>query len=40
MTAHDYSTQGPSMREIRPGHFIYCNDEEFARFQEELKETE
>lgn len=33
---HDYSVQGPTMREIVPGHFVYCNDEEEARYKQEL----
>lgn len=37
MSAHDYSEQGPTYREIAPGHFVRANDEEFARYQEELK---
>ena len=34
--AHDYSVDKPSLREIVPGHFIHCNDAEFAAYQEEL----
>ncbi len=34
---HDYSLQGPTWREIVPGHFVRCNDEEEARYREELK---
>ncbi len=37
-TAHDYSEQLPTMREVCPGHFILCNDEEFLRYQEEIKD--
>ena len=33
---HDYSQEGPSMREVSPGHFVYCNTEEFNRYQAEL----
>ena len=33
---HDYSKQGPTMREVAPGHFVYCNDEEEARYKKEL----
>ena len=36
-TDHDYSTQAPSLREIVPGHFVRCNDEEAERFLKELK---
>ena len=35
-TAHDYSVDKPSMREITPGHFIYCNDAELAKYRKEL----
>lgn len=33
---HDYSVNKPSYREIVPGHFVYCNDEEEKRYLEEL----
>ena len=33
---HDYSVEGPTMREVAPGHFIYCNSEEFVKYQKEL----
>lgn len=33
---HHYETDVPSMREIRPKHFIYCNDQEFRAYQNEL----
>ena len=34
---HDYSKQGPTLREIVPGHFVRCNDEEEKKYLEELK---
>lgn len=34
---HDYSKQLPSWREIVPGHFVRCNDEEEAKYKELLK---
>ena len=34
--AHDYSVDKPTLREIVPGHFICCNDAEFAAYQKEL----
>ena len=34
---HDYSKQGPTMREIVPGHFVYCNDEEAERYKKECQ---
>lgn len=36
LAEHDYSTDLPSMREITPGHFVYCNDAEEARYKKEL----
>jgi oligopeptide transport system ATP-binding protein len=32
---HDYSVEQPTMREVYPGHFVYCNTEEFNKYQEE-----
>lgn len=34
---HDYSVNLPSLREIAPGHFVYCNDEEEAKYKEQLQ---
>ena len=28
-TAHDYSADLPKMREITPGHWVYCNEKEY-----------
>ena len=36
LAEHDYSVEGPTMREITPGHFIYCNSAEFEKYKEEL----
>ena len=36
VAAHDYSVDKPSLREITPGHFVHCNDEEEARYRQEL----
>jgi ABC-type microcin C transport system duplicated ATPase subunit YejF len=33
---HDYSEQQPTFREVAPGHFVSCNDEEFKKYQEML----
>ena len=33
---HDYSVDKPSMREVVPGHFIFCNDAEEQKYREEL----
>lgn len=34
---HDYSKQRPTWREIVPGHFVRCNDEEELKYKKELK---
>ena len=36
IAAHDYSVNQPTMREITPGHFVYCNDEEEASYRKEF----
>ncbi len=36
-TAHDYSKEAPSFKEVAPGHFVLCNTEEFEKYQEMLK---
>ena len=36
LAEHDYSVDKPTMREIKPGHFVYCNDAEEQRYKEEL----
>jgi len=35
-TAHDYSKQQPTLREVAPGHWIRCNDAEERAYKEEL----
>ena len=37
LAEHDYTVDQPSFREIAPGHFVMCNDAEFARYKAELK---
>ena len=34
---HDYSVDKPVMREILPGHMIYCNDAEFGKYKAEIE---
>ena len=34
--AHDYSKEKPTLREITPGHFIYCNSAELEAYRKEL----
>jgi len=36
LAEHDYSVSQPSLRELTPGHFVYCNDEEELRYKKEL----
>ncbi len=38
LSAHDYETDKPSFREIKTGHFVYCNDAEFERYKSELSQ--
>ena len=33
---HDYSNDKPKWMEIRPDHFVWANEAEFAKYQEEL----
>ncbi len=37
---HDYSVDQPVMREIAPGHLIYCNNAEFEKYKAELAANE
>lgn len=39
MMDHDYSKEGPSMREVYPGHFVYCNTDEFEKYRQEYETT-
>ena len=34
---HDYSVDTPSFREVAPGHFVYCNDAEEAKYKQMVK---
>ncbi len=34
---HDYSKEGPSMREIYPGHYVFCNTEEYEKYVAEYQ---
>ncbi len=36
LAEHDYSVDKPSMREVSPGHFVYCNDAEEKKYKEIL----
>ena len=39
MFDHDYSKEGPSMQEVYPGHFVYCNTEELEKYRKEYEEA-
>ena len=38
LAEHDYSVDKPSFREVAPGHFVQCNDAEYANCLEILKQ--
>ena len=37
LAEHDYSVDKPSMREIKPGHFVQCNEKEYQDYLKVLK---
>ena len=37
---HNYETDKPSLREVCPGHVVYCNEAEFKQHQEKIKELD
>ncbi len=37
LAEHDYSVDKPTLREIKLGHFIQCNNAEFEKYKKELK---
>ena len=37
LAAHDYSQQQPTFREVKPGHFVMCNDAEYDEYMKILK---
>ncbi len=37
LAAHDYSVDKPSFREVKPGHFVMCNDAEYEHYMKILK---
>ncbi len=36
LAEHDYSVDKPSFRQVRPGHFVQCNEAEYQRIMAEL----
>lgn len=39
-TAHDYSTDLPELREVAPGHQVYCNLKEFEEYKKQIAELD
>ncbi len=37
LAEHDYSVDPPTFRELKPGHFVQCNEAEYQRYMEQLK---
>ena len=37
LAAHDYSVDKPSFREVKPGHFVMCNEAEFQQYMKIIK---
>ena len=35
---HDYSVDKPELREVKPGHLVYCNEAELAEYKKILKD--
>ena len=35
---HDYSVDKPELRELKPGHLVYCNEAELAEYKSQIKE--
>ena len=35
---HDYTTDKPELRELKPGHLVYCNEAELAEYKAKIKE--
>ncbi len=39
LAEHDYSVDQPTMREVAPGHFVYCNDAEEIKYKQILRDN-
>ena len=37
LAEHDYSVSLPSLREVAPGHFVYCNEAEEEKYKQQLQ---
>lgn len=40
LAEHDYSEDKPGFREVRPGHFVQCNEAEYQKILAELAQNE
>ena len=40
LAEHDYSEDKPSFREVKPGHFVQCNEAEYQKIMAELASNE
>jgi oligopeptide transport system ATP-binding protein len=38
--AHDYSVDKPSLTEVIPGHFVYCNKAEALKYKQEIEDID
>ena len=38
LAEHNYQNDAPSFREVSPGHFVLCNDEEFEKYKKIVSE--
>ena len=37
-SVHDYSVDQPALRELKPGHYVYCNEAELEEYKKNLKD--
>ena len=37
LASHDYSVEQPTFREVKPGHFVMCNEAEYQQYLKEIK---
>lgn len=37
LAEHDYTVNKPTLREVKPGHFVFCNEAEFQKYVEDVK---
>ena len=37
LAEHDYTVDKPTMREVSPGHLVYCNEAEYQKYLEQIQ---